>query len=67
MAANHLPQPHSLGFVATESDLCVFTRRETVQTPSGPRDETLIIGCYVDDLLTLYSHDDEHSLYHSFT
>ena len=36
-------------------------------TPSGPRKETLIIGCYVDDLFTLYSHDDEHSLYHSFT
>ena len=28
------------GFVATESDLCVFVRRETVQTPSGPRKET---------------------------
>ena len=55
------------GFVATVCDPCVFTRRETVQTPSGPRDETLIIGCYVDDLFTLYSHDDEHSLYHTFT
>jgi hypothetical protein len=37
------------GFVATESDPCVFTKRETVQTPSGPREETLIISCYVDD------------------
>ena len=45
----------------------VFVKRATVQTPSGPREETLIIGCYVDDLFTLYSHDDEHSLYHSFT
>ena len=36
----------SHGFVATECDPCVFTRRETVQAPSGPRDETLIIGCY---------------------
>ena len=45
----------------------LFTRRETVQTPSGPREETLIIGCYVDDLFTLYSHDDKHSIYHSFT
>ena len=26
-----------------------------------------MLGCYVDDLFTLYSHDDEHSLYHSFT
>ena len=44
------------GLVATECDPCVFTRpyrrRETVQTPSGPREETLIIGCYVDDLFT---------------
>ena len=54
------------GFVATESDPCVFTRRETVQTPSGPRDETLIFGCCVDDLFTIYSHDNEHSIYHSF-
>ena len=29
----------SHGFIATECDPCVFTRRETVQTPSGPRDE----------------------------
>ena len=43
----------SHGFVASECDLCVFTRRETVQTPSGPRVETLIIGCYVDNLFTL--------------
>jgi hypothetical protein len=49
--------------------VCVFIRRETVQTPSGPREETLIniIGCYVDDFFTLYSHDDEHSICHSFT
>jgi hypothetical protein len=57
----------SRGFKVLESDPCVFVRRETVQTPSGPREETLIIGCYVDDLFTLYSHDDEHSIYHSFT
>ena len=55
------------GFDATDSDSCVFQRRETVQTPSGPREETLLIGCYVDNLFTLYSHNDEHSIYHSFT
>ena len=27
------------GFVATESDPCVFVKRATVQTPSGPRKE----------------------------
>jgi hypothetical protein len=55
------------GFKATESDPCVFIRRETVKTPSGPREETLIIGSYVDDLFTLFSHDDKYSLYHNFT
>lgn len=36
-------------------------------TPSGPRDEMLIVGVYVDDMFCLYSHDDKHSLYQSFT
>eukprot|EP00965_Chrysotila_dentata_P055814 1851033-Pleurochrysis_carterae.AAC.1 len=27
----------------------------------------LIVGCYVDDLITLYSHDGEGSLYDEFT
>ena len=26
----------------------------------------MIIGCYVDDLACLHSHDDKHSLYHHF-
>ena len=26
-----------------------------------------MIGCYVDDLFVLYSHDDEYSLYSQFT
>ena len=43
------------GFVATESDLCVFVRRETVQTLSGPRKETLFVGVYVDDTSTTCS------------
>jgi hypothetical protein len=55
------------GFTATDSDPCVFRRLVTVQTPDGPRVETLLIGVYVDDLFVLYSHDDEHSFYFSFT
>ena len=55
------------GFTALHSDPCVFHIHKTVQTPDGPRDERLIVGCYVDDLFVLYSHDDDHSLYHSFT
>ena len=42
-------------------------KRETVTTPTGPREEVLLLGCYVDDLFTLYSHDDKYSLYHRFT
>ena len=32
-----------------------------------PAQGDFVIGCYVDDLFTLFSHDDEHSIYHSFT
>ena len=38
-----------------------------MHTPSGPRWERLLIGCYVDDLFILSSHTDEHSLYQRFT
>jgi hypothetical protein len=40
--------------------------RVTTQTPSGPREEELIVGVYVDDLQMAYKFDDEHSLYASF-
>ncbi len=55
------------GFTQTGSDDSVFIMRRTVDTPSGPRHETLVVGVYVDDLFCLYSHDDEHSLYAGFT
>ena len=55
------------GLKACESDPCVFMRRETVQTPQGPREDILLVGCYVDDLFILYNSDDEHSLYRRFT
>ena len=51
----------------TYGDSCVFHCRRVVNTPSGERTEWLLIGAYVDDLCVLYSHDDEHSLYHKFT
>jgi len=56
-----------IGLTQCHADTCVFHKSCTVDTPSGPRLEYLIIGCYVDDLYILYSHEDEHSLYHSFT
>jgi hypothetical protein len=55
------------GFHQHDDDTCVFSIYDTVDTPSGPREEKLIIGCYVDDLFCAYSHDDEYSLYHKFT
>ena len=51
----------------SQLDTCVFWVTHTVDTPSGPRDEQLYVGCYVDDLFVLASHTDEHSLYHRFT
>ena len=48
-------------------DTCVFFCHHTVSTASGPRDEVLMVGCYVDDLFVLSSHTDEDSLYHRFT
>lgn len=47
----------------SEMDSCVFSCTAAVTTPNGPRDETLLIGCYVDDLFILSSHTDEDSLY----
>ena len=55
------------GLTACDADSCVFHLHREVQTPAGPRKEIFLVGCYVDDLFVLYSHDDEHSLYHQFT
>ena len=55
------------GLTACEADSCVFHLHRKVNTPSGPRQEVLLVGCYVDDLFILHSHDDEYSLYHQFT
>jgi hypothetical protein len=50
----------------SEHDPCVFFTRQTVQTPTGPRDESLLVGVYVDDLCVCASHTDAHSLYARF-
>ena len=65
---SELPSKH----VATDvhrnrSIATVFQKRETRQSPDGPREELIIIGVYVDDLFVLHSHDNEFSLHHSFT
>ena len=54
------------GLKQCESDNCVFQLTAMVDTPSGPRKDTLIIGCYVDDLFIVYNTGDRHSLYYRF-
>ena len=60
------PWLQEFGFKQCESDPCLFVLDEEVGTPNGPRQEKLVIGCYVDDLATVYTYDDEHSLYTRF-
>ena len=54
------------GLSQSQSDPCVFHCTRTVDTPAGPRQDWLILGCYVDDLFILPSSSDEHSLYTAF-
>eukprot|EP00965_Chrysotila_dentata_P157080 5189407-Pleurochrysis_carterae.AAC.1 len=47
------------GFSQCKSDPCVFTMTKCVDGVL----HRLTLGCYVDDLFTLYSHDGDGSLY----
>ena len=60
------PWLKEFGFTQTHSDHSVFTLERTMSTPKGPRLERIHVGVYVDDLATVYLHDDEHSLYRAF-
>ena len=60
------PWLKEFGFTQTHSDHSVFTLERSMDTPNGPRLERLHVGVYVDDLATVYLHDDEHSLYRAF-
>eukprot|EP00965_Chrysotila_dentata_P128836 4259826-Pleurochrysis_carterae.AAC.1 len=51
------------GFTQCSTDPCVFTAEREVNNQK----QRLIVGCYVDDLFTLYSNDGPGSLYESFT
>eukprot|EP00965_Chrysotila_dentata_P076546 2527377-Pleurochrysis_carterae.AAC.1 len=51
------------GFTQSHSDPCVFTCDRTI---NGAK-QSLVLGCYVDDLFILYSGDGADSLYSSFT
>eukprot|EP00965_Chrysotila_dentata_P250520 6209498-Pleurochrysis_carterae.AAC.1 len=51
------------GFTQCVSDPCVFTCTKTIDGAQ----QSIVIGCYVDDLFVLYSDDSANSLYASFT
>eukprot|EP00965_Chrysotila_dentata_P149477 4936280-Pleurochrysis_carterae.AAC.1 len=53
----------SWGFKQLHSDPCVFTCERVIDDTV----HAIIIGCYVDNLVVLYSSDDPKSLYSSFT
>jgi hypothetical protein len=53
----------SYGLTQSENDPCVFSKERTL----NGRTEILLVGCYVDDLFVLTSHDDDSSLYTDFT
>jgi hypothetical protein len=60
------PWLKEFGFVQSKSDPCVFVCRREVNTPSGPRQDEIHLGVYVDDLAISYKHDDSQSLYTDF-
>eukprot|EP00965_Chrysotila_dentata_P167708 5537954-Pleurochrysis_carterae.AAC.1 len=51
------------GFKQCDSDPCVFPITRKIAGVS----QRLVLGCYVDDLFTLYSHDGPESLNERFT
>eukprot|EP00965_Chrysotila_dentata_P124249 4107377-Pleurochrysis_carterae.AAC.1 len=51
------------GFTQSHSDPCVFVCHKTLNGSN----QTLILGCYVDDLFVLYDDNSADSLYASFT
>eukprot|EP00965_Chrysotila_dentata_P058955 1956772-Pleurochrysis_carterae.AAC.4 len=56
------PRLQFWGFKQCSSDPCVFTCTKDINGVS----QSIIIGCYVDDLFVLYSDDSTNSLYSSF-
>ena len=50
------------GFTQSRFDSCVFFKRKQVNN----REEVILLGCYVDDLLVCASHSDEASMFSEF-
>eukprot|EP00965_Chrysotila_dentata_P034319 1142776-Pleurochrysis_carterae.AAC.1 len=57
------PSLKEYGFTQCDSDPCVFTLQRNIKGVS----QRLVLGCYVDDLFTLYTHNGDGSLYDEFT
>ena len=67
MAKIALRMAQVVGLRQCEQAPCVFVLHRSVRTPGGPREDSLIVGCYVDDLYVLYNSSDKVSLYTQFT
>jgi hypothetical protein len=50
------------GLKQCQHDTCVFVRNSSVNTSNGPREDTLIAGCFIDDLHVAYNSSDAVSL-----
>ena len=67
LAQKSIERQSSLARVVTFSLTHWQQRLFSASVPNGQkRAERLTLGVYVDDLSTLYSHHDEHSLYSNF-
>ena len=60
------PWLKEFGFTQSQSDPCVFVCKKSVDSPTGPRDDEIHLGVYVDDLAVSFKHDDDCSLYRAF-
>ena len=60
------PWFQKFGMTPVESDPCIFKMTKTRKDHKSPGEEIMIIGVYVDDLMVLYSHDGEDSLFLKF-
>ena len=66
LSQKHLIYLDLWGLEQCQHDTCVFVRNSSVDTSNGPREDTLIVGCYIDDLYVVYNSSDAVSLYTKF-
>jgi len=61
------PWLERFGFVQSKHDPCMFQMTRKTGTGKKRREESLLLGVYVDDLAIAYKDKSEGSLYHDFT